>query len=288
MKIIFNSLHKIDIENNLVEFMPHSSDKNDLDGYVMELVTNILSGSDRKGYHFRSDSTEVRTLLTEILDNNKTDEKHYDTLSQKISKRLLTMEKSSQAKVDKLGIEILKGVLVVSLIEFDDKTSKIIISKADHNDFIDSITFRRTSGLPIRKKIYKAFISEFNDKRELTRTSVYDTNSVFSVYWWRDFLELTEVYTDEHNTETAFAVLNSRILAPLKTSSKADYINLWNTTVHYFRTKKEFALEDYIDNVIKEYRPFNDKIDINDIEKKRGNYLKRANLIVDFRLYPIC
>jgi hypothetical protein len=78
MDIIFNSLYKIDIEANSVTFMPHSTDKNDLDGYVKELVTNILDNSDRKGYQFKSTTTQVRNLLDKILLNDRNTPDYYD------------------------------------------------------------------------------------------------------------------------------------------------------------------------------------------------------------------
>ncbi|MEO6521690.1 MAG: hypothetical protein ABIN91_08430 [Mucilaginibacter sp.] len=284
MDIIFNSLYKVDIETNDVTLMPFSSDRNDLEGYVKELVTNILDNSDRKGYQFKSDTTQVRNILGKILLNDRKDKSKYDNLVEDIAKRLLANEVSMQAKVEKLGVEILKGVLVVSLIKFDKGTSKIVISKADHNDFIDSSSYKKTSGLPLRKKIYKAFICEFDDKNIVTRTSVYDTNSTFSVYWWRDFLELDEVYTDEHNTESAFNVINSKILSPLKKDAKADYFNLWNTTVHYFRVKEEFSLDQYINDVIVNYRPFSPKVDVGDLVSKARNLPNKGRFDNRFKI----
>lgn len=286
MEIIFNTLYKIDIEANSVTLVPHFSDKNDLDGYVKELVTNILDNSDRKGYKFKSSTTQVRNILEKILDADQSNLDTYDTLTKDIAKRLLSMEVSTQAKVDKLGIEILKGVLVVSLIRFEDKSVKIVISKADHNDFIDLTSYKKTSGLPARKKIYKAFIADFDEKREATRVSVYDTNSTFSVYWWRDFLELEEVYTDSYNTEQAFGVINSKILTPIKQTSKPDYINLWNTTVHYFRVKKEFSLDEYINSVIKDYVPFNDALHVDAIVKKARNLPEKGKFDNRFTIAP--
>jgi hypothetical protein len=148
------------------------------------------------------------------------------------------------------------------------------------------ISYKKTSGLPVRKKIYKAFIAEFDKSNIVIRTSIYDTNSTFSVYWWRDFLELEEVYTDDYNTDKAFSVINSRILSPIKQVSKPDYINLWNTTVHYFRVKKEFSLDEYINDVIKNYQPFDQRVDVLDLEKRARSLPEKGKFDNRFAIVP--
>lgn len=271
MEIIFNSLYKIDIEAKSITFMPQIQGRNDLDSYVMELVTNILESSDKKGYKFQSSTTEVRRLLDDILKNPVSDTELYDKYAKTIAERLLEKEINSQNKVQQLGIVLLKGIVVVSLIKFDNDTYKIVISKADHDDFIDSASYLKRSGLPLKKKIYKAFIAEYDNRFNVTRTSVYDTNSTFSVYWWRDFLELEEVYNSAYNTKLAFKVIEDKILTPVKQVSRPDYNLLWNTTVHYFNTKNEFSLEEYINDIIKPYEPVNEKVDIGNLVNKASN-----------------
>lgn len=257
MNIIHNSLFKIDLETKTISSLPHDDSGRDLSSYVIELLDNILASSDKKGFEFESETTEVRRLLQEIVEDKSNNAKFFSRNTTAIAQRFLLKETEAQERVNKLKIKLQKGILVISLVTFDNGIVKTIISKADHDEFLDSISFEKRSGLPLKKKIYKAFIVEYNNEFEIKTTSVYDTNSSFSVYWWRDFLELKEVFTKEYNTEKAFDIIESKILAPLKKDSKSDYINLWNATVHYFRCKNEFSLEEYNETVIKNYRPFN-------------------------------
>lgn len=276
MEIIFNHLYKIDKEANTVMALPPLDGTTDLRSYVLELVTNVLDSSDRKGFVFQSQTTEVQTLINRILTTSESNSEDFNSLTLAIAKRLLIKEVAAQKQVDKFGVKVLKGVIVVSLVKFDEKC-KVIISKADYNDFIDAVTFLTRSGFPLKKKIYKAFIADVNENNDITRTSVFDTNTPFSTYWWRDFLELREVNSSEYNTQKAFDVLESKILNPIKRKSKADYFNLWNTTVHYFRVKNEFSLDDYVNSVIRDYDPFDGDIDIKDLETKARSLPSKFN-----------
>ena len=268
MEIIFNRLFRIDIEKNQVTPMPLRDELSDLKSYVKELVTKILAGSDSKSFQFSSETTEVRGLIETILKARENNASVYDSATLAIAKRLLNEEIVSQAKVLKLGIEIHKGVLVVSLVKFDNNTTKIVISKAENDEFLDDVNYKLLRGLPVRKKIYKAFICEVDENKTITKIAIYDTNSTYSVYWWREFLELTEIHSDDYNTKKAFEVIEANILTPIKKYSKPDYITLWNTTVHYFRCKPEFSMEDFLGNTIIGYQPFDDRVKPDKIEKE--------------------
>lgn len=63
---------------------------------------------------------------------------------------------------------------------------------------------------------------------------VYDTNSSMSKYWWGDFLELSEVYTNKHNTITAFDAIDKGVFTKMKKDFPQDYVYLRNSTVRYF------------------------------------------------------
>jgi len=267
MEIIFNRLYRIDIEKNHVTAMPLRDELSDLKSYVYELVTKILISSDSKSFQFNSETTEVRVLIDKILNANENEADVYDNATLAIAKRLLNEETLSQAKVDKLGIKIHKGVLVVSLVKHDNNRVKIVISKAENDEFLDDESYKLLRGLPVRKKIYKAFICEVDENKTITKVAIYDTNSTYSVYWWREFLELTETHSDDYNTKKAFDVIEANILTPIKKISKPDYITLWNTTVHYFRCKTEFSMDDFVENTINGYQPFDERIKPEKIEK---------------------
>src|SRR5690606_17151726 len=94
--------------------------------------------------------------------------------TKKIADRLHRKEIDSDNK-NNLGIELLKGIAVISLVKFDNGTQKLIISKADYNEFLDVLSYTKRQGFPIKKKIYKAFVADVDDTLTIVKVAVYDT-----------------------------------------------------------------------------------------------------------------
>lgn len=267
MDIIFNCLFKIDIEGNTVTQLPMPAGQTDLKSYIVTLLDKILVDPNEKGFEFQSDTAEIRTLIGNIVAVQNQNLAEYTVHSTAIAERLLRKEIESQEKTN-LKVSLLKGIVVISFVKFDNDIQKVIISKADYDDFLDAATYVNRTGFPLKKRIYKAFIAEVDNQQEVKKVAVFDTNSVFTVYWWRDFLELREVHTDEYNTEKVFNTIEMKVLDPLKKKYKRDYVSLWNATVHYFRVKPEFTIEGYISNILTGYQPFDDDLDIPALEGK--------------------
>lgn len=286
MEIIFNALFKLDIANNELIPLPVPPEKKDLKSYIEELLTKILAESDRKGFVFQSDTKEIYILIDRIIKVKNHDGGEYLKHSEAIGRRLLQAEIESDNR-NNLKVSLLKGVVVISLVKYDDNTYKVIISKADYDGFLDSETYVNRTGFPLKKKIYKAFLADVDFNGKISKISVYDTNPAFTVYWWRDFLELTEVYTDEYNTEEVFDAIESKILSPIKKKYKADYIALWNSSVHHFRLKSEFTAEGFINDIILGYKPFDTTLDVAELTKKarsvfeKGKFDSQFNIIAD-------
>jgi hypothetical protein len=181
-----------------------------------------------------------------------------------------------------LGIPPIKGILVISLIENGDK-KKLVISKADYNEFLDVLDYRKKQGFPIKKKIYKAFLANI-DGVIVEKVAVYDTNPIFTVYWYRDFLELKKIHTDEHNTEEVFKIIEQKVLNPLKKDHKADYFELWNASVRYFRVKEEFILNDYVEDILTKHQAHSKDLDIEVRVTNLRNTIERHNVDARFKI----
>jgi hypothetical protein len=78
---------------------------------------------------------------------------------------------------------------VQALIEMNG-TKQFVIAKADHSNYLDDEQYRTRRGLPIKKKVYKAFLAQFDQNHRISNIYVYDTNQSLAKYWWSDFLEL--------------------------------------------------------------------------------------------------
>lgn len=286
MEIVFNNLFRLDISNQELVELKAPAEKKDLKAYIQELLDKILVDSDRKGFAFESDTTEIHTLIKQIISTSDAGDENYLSASAAIAKRLLDKEIASD-KRNNLKVELQKGVVVISLLKYDDGQKKIIISKADYDGFLDGETYTNRSGFPLKRKIYKAFMAEVNAEDQIFKVSVYDTHSTFTVYWWRDFLELRELYTDEYNTEEVFSAIESKLLSPIKKKYKADYITLWNASVHYFRVKPEFSAENFISDILNGYKPFDQELNPSDLVEKattvfeKGKFDKKFTIVSD-------
>jgi len=260
MNIIFSSLHQIDHFNETISKKKISEYSTDLNRYVKKLFDEIVTSNSKRKFQFRSDTTEVRTAIQNIITGQ------YDSGSEVNASRLLKIEKDAQEKIAHLNIKIQKGSLFQAFIEQSNKT--FILCKADHNDFLDEIDFSLRKGLPWEKRIFKAIMVNFNSNNSVSEVFIYDTNNRISKYWWYDFLELEEKYTDTHNTKTALDTLDKKIFTRIKKFYPADYMILRNSAIGYFRNNDEFDMNTFIKNTIENYHPVNEDFPLEETKIK--------------------
>lgn len=275
MDIIFNALYKIDIQDAEATHIALPDENNDLKSYITDLLDKIIGDPDKKGFEFESETAEVHGLIGDILAVNDGDMDKYLEYTLAIANRLHRKEIDSD-KRNNLGVDLLKGIAVISLVKFAEGTQKLIISKADYNEFLDVLSYTKRQGFPIKKKIYKAFVADIDDAGQITKVAVYDTNSAFTVYWYRDFLELKQVHSDEFNTEKVFNIIETKILTPIKRVSKRDYLELWNATIRYFRIKPEFSLDGFVEEILTSHIPFDSDLDVNELAVKTRKQFEKG------------
>lgn len=247
MDPIYTSFYQIDHASNQLHEVDISTQGNDLTNYIDRLIEEITSSNNKRQFLFKSETTEVRTAIDKFLRGEHEEASHIN------SKRLLETEKAAQERIEQMGTVIPKGSLFQAVLEREGKTT-IVISKADHNQFLDEIDFTLKNGLPWEKKIFKAFLVEFENNQPVA-LYVYDTSSRIARYWWDNFLELNEKFTDVHNTKTSLNILDSKIFNKIKRNYPADHTILRNSTIGYYRNNDEFNLTEYINDTFLEYEP---------------------------------
>ncbi|MBB2145753.1 hypothetical protein GM921_09665 [Pedobacter sp. LMG 31464] len=285
MDIIFNALYKIDVAAKATQKLPHTEEQKELESYVRELLDLIVDEKSSRGYEFTSEHTEVRSLISEIIGTQYTDLSTQEGFAESIAKRLLAKEIDAEEN-NNLNIKLVKGIAVITLIQLSNGERRFVISKADYNEYLDAESYKRRNGFPLKKKIYKAFSAALDEENNISKILVYDTNSTFSVYWWREFLELSEIYTDDYNTEKVFAAIEGNVLNPIKQKHKADFISLWNAAVHYFRVKPEFTVEGFLDDIINTYEPFDSSLDVGSLAKKVEKQFENGKFDKHFKIVP--
>lgn len=265
MNIIYHSLYKIDIATQEVT-LQQFAEKDNVNNYIIELLENVSNNEGDREYVFEENSLTMKTYLNEFIIGNDR-----DLISESIAKRLLQEENTAQTKIDHLKIKIQKGMLIVSFVQMIENEYKIILSKADYNEFIEEITGVITNGLPTKKKIFKSFIANVkidDDETEMYKLLTYDSNTTKAAYWWKEFLELVEIRDDDKNTLTAYNSIKRDILEPIKKNHKSDYLHLWNATIAYFRGEGDFDLNHFRDNIIGNYQPNDNTLDMAKVKEK--------------------
>jgi hypothetical protein len=264
MEIIFNKLYKIDIASNETIERPEYQSLDNFKKYIQDILEYISTKSPDRYYNFKSEHTEVRNLINDILFNEE-----YNVSCKAISDRLLDKEKIAQEDLDKKKMkkDIQRGMLIVSLVRMTDEARKLIILKVDYDEFLSEITGDIVTGLSIKRQVYKSFICELDNENTIINRSVFDSNNSVSVYWWREFLELEVVITDEENTKNAFEAIEKDVLLPIRKKHKQDYLHLWNATIAYFRSEGEFNMSYYRD-IVGSYTPIDNNLNINELVAK--------------------
>lgn len=288
MEIIYHRLYKVDITTQEVSLQEFAENDN-VNNYVKDLLQNVSNNDGEREYLFEESSLTMKTYLNNIINDEER-----DSTSEMIAKRLLQEEIKAQKRIEHLNKHIQKGILIISYVQMTDTENKIILSKADYNEFIEEITGNLKSGLPTKKKIFKAFIANVtisDEDNEITRLITYDSNTTKAAYWSKEFLELQEIRDDEKNTLTAYNAIKKDIIEPLRKKHKADYLCLWNATVAYFRGEGDFDLLHYRDSIIGNYQPMDNTLKLDDVKTKidklppkykfDSSFIKRPNVVKD-------
>lgn len=262
MKIENFATHKIDISTDTIENITHEVIGTDFEPYLKELIQQVSNDANSRNFEFLSETTEIRVLISSMLNGSK-----FEDYCSGASKRLLTHEKTAQEGIIQMGKEIQKGMIILAIVSKDHQKG-FFICKAEHLDFLDENSFKRTRGLPIKKKLFKAFLTTVNTDKSIESVLVYDTNPVMSKYWWQDYLELKPVFTDSHNTKSAFEAIDNKLFQPIKKKHLSDYTCLRNSSVRYFRSKEEFSLEGFIQDILEGYPPIDTDLSIEGLKEK--------------------
>lgn len=252
MEIITTSVHLIDYENgNIRTIVPPEA----FEEYISDLISHINDNTTVREFTTISRRTEV---ISSILDT----EIHFGNLeavqynTSIIANRLLIKESEAQERIEHLDIQVQKGSLIQALIH-DEHTDNYtyLLAKVEHGGFIDDADFSFKSGFSKDKKtIWKTCIFDLSSTApNNVPAKIYSNTS--AKYWWSDFLELTPVTDDEHNTIAAFKAIDSTINRMIKDMAPFDHTVIRNTFVSHFKTSDHLDYDNMVHEVMDTYIP---------------------------------
>ncbi len=276
--IQYTSLHHIDHDSGTISSIDINSKSEALGEYIERLLKDIKERNSKRSFVFGSDTTEVRNSISLMMDGE------YENATDINAKRLLKVEQETQENMTKLKTSIQKGSLFQTIINVDEETKMIIIGKADHNDFLDASDFIIHKGLPWKKRIFKSFLAITDHDNNIKKVLVSDTTNALTKYWWSSFLELTEERTNSHNTKKFLEIIDKKVLDRIRDKFPADHTVLRNSVIGHFRSQSDFNLDNIFSQIFETYPPIDDKLPIEDIQKRIKEIPEKYSLDSQFQI----
>ncbi|MBK9419442.1 MAG: hypothetical protein IPN44_00135 [Flavobacteriales bacterium] len=141
-------VYTIDLASSGIEAIAPEHFGTDFNDYLKGLISIITMRSSGRSFIFQSDTTEVRSQIPLLLNPLA-----FEAASETIASRLLLTEQATQERMARLNVEIQKGIIIQAVVT-DNGVKRFVLCKADHNEFLDELHFRKARGLPIKKLTY--------------------------------------------------------------------------------------------------------------------------------------
>ncbi len=170
-----------------------------------------------------------------------------------------------QKEVAKGAITVQAGDLLTMFYESAGKPF-VLLAKLEHLSFLNRVTGKQDSGFPFKKnrllKTCLAELSQEDGEWTVGEVSVYDSSSDFRQFWWREFLELTELTNNAKNSHRAHLAWKELLEKHVRPHSKADYNILRNDIGYFFRSPNPYVHKDVVKQILGAYKPENVELDM--------------------------
>lgn len=252
------SIHRIPT-NEVLPAQENTKGKEAVSDYVRGLLGSLRKEPSTRSYSFAQDrKPEARALLLDML---CAEEAKFLASAQALANRL----HEKQLRVQKGPIDIQEGALLCAEVQ-DGNDRLLLLAKLDWVDYLSNKTWNREAGLPFEKnRLLKTCLCEMDSAGkawEFGAISIYDNNSTIAAFWWRDFLELTELTTDATNSQRAYDAWQKLLKQHVKPTSPADYHNLRSAVAFRFRNDPAYDHEKFVQALLDNYQASNSDLDV--------------------------
>lgn len=246
--------------------------------YTQDLINTLLKDETNRLFKFGT-SGGMREAVSALASGD------YLESPQIIANNLLKIEKDTQEQYKKITT-LLKGSLLQACFT-TNKQKYVLITKVDHHAFLDEADLTKRVGMPYQEdvlRVLKGCLVAIARDGKFDRATVYDTNLRIAEYWWKDFLQLEEERSNEHNTSRSFAALDQLLATRVKPKSPGDYTFLRNDVISYYRTHKSIRHKRLVNNVLGNYTPSVPEIDADDLKARAGKLPEQKNFDQHFQV----
>lgn len=258
------SLYQIDSAEAQKIEIKINGDLTDLNGYLKNLLSEIDSQEHKRSYQVQRETSEFAVALSEFSLFNDLVATKSEGLAEKLLQEEIRVDNAyGQLNTDKSKKGIVnKGSFLQFLYNVSEKNCYLGV-KIEHQIFLDEKDFKKKSGLPEASKVYKACRVIFSGT-DIEEISVYDKNSVPSLYWWSGFLELIVLRDDALNTQRAAKAIMRVLDAKVKKQHPEEYTQIRNSAILALKQNKQInyneLVDDLLSKVVFEDEKFNEKI----------------------------
>lgn len=256
--IIFSSLHKINIDNLSAELIDPKSIQGDLEAYLRNILEEITKKETKRKFKIKRSTTEFVTALTTTAQAAAERKLTESNFCSNLAARLLEEEiKSDEQMSKRLKLETghLRRGSFLQFFYSENDVYKYLGVKVEYTSLIDEKDFLRKIGMPEKHKSYKACNVSFDSSLKPSEdVHVYDTNTTIAKYWWDDFLELEERWTNKLNTQRASDAVIKKLDATLKKYPR-DLTILRNATIATFSQEGALDYNLFISTTFENYTP---------------------------------
>ena len=286
-RILSTALHHLDMDTETCAAISMPVERQDLELYLNELLTEINGRPQNRAYALASATTEFATSLQSFFGNQ---DLALNPQTKVLAERLLRVELTTEERYGHLNASGAGHIKKGSFLQFlyrDGTDVTYLGVKVEHQKFLDETDLRTKIGLGDSNKIYKACKVSYDGAGNTNNALVFDTNSRPSTYWWKDVLELKQLRTDAFNTEQAVKSV-MRVIAKVKTISPADYTILRNATVHAFKQVGTLNFDDFVAETFTKYTSIEAALDVElpNIVVKLKELPSKRNFDGQFTLVP--
>lgn len=267
------SIHSMSVEESspVKRIIDGEIEDNDVGNYIIHIIKETTTPPKNqqqiKGQYFnfeRMNEVVAANSKKIVLD---IENQAWEELTLDNAKKLLDVEKKTQADIAKMNQKIRTGCLLQIKCKLNEKTTLFLV-KIDDNAYLDSEIMKLKTGLPLNTRMQKVAIIKFNDDADVESLLLSDTNATISKYWKTDYLVAIPLRDEQTNTSNAFNAIDKLLKNSIRKISKKDFYFIRNQVIIDFR-KESFDFNDLVEN-LKKYIPVNETLD----QKIYGKFIK--------------
>lgn len=287
LSINFSVYYTIDIETSST--VKQSSNQLDMNikNYITENLTHIHQEDDIRKYLIKQNqSTQVLSCINKILQSSS--EKDKIDYSKQIADRLLSKEVEAQVKINHLNNELQKGGLIITYFS-NENENFFVIAKVHFIDVRMESNFEKEKATPEKEHMLKTVIIPITDNSATYATkenyafitdSTKSKGSLAATFWWKEFLELDAIITDEDNTNKAFNKIDGYLRKKFFDKGyKMDYFYSRNSLISYMKSSPSFTFNTAIDSIMGDFSTLDYMSALSEEDKE----IEKENIIQDIK-----